>query len=57
LAAKIKRAFPEAEVDLVKGGKGTFIVTADGKELWNKHEMDDEFPDEDKLVSRMRGTS
>jgi len=55
LAAKIQKAIPGAKVDLIKGGKGAFIVIADGKELWNKRQMGDDFPEEDKLVSQMRG--
>jgi hypothetical protein len=55
LAAKIQKSIPGAKVDLIKGQKGAFIVTADGKELWNKREMGNEFPDEDKLVTEMRG--
>ena len=55
MAARIQKAIPGSTVDLIKGGKGAFIVTADGKELWNKRQMGDEFPDEEKLVSEMRG--
>jgi predicted Rdx family selenoprotein len=57
LAAKIQKALPAAKVDLIKGGKGAFIVTADGQQIWNKREMGDEFPDEDKLVLEMKGRS
>jgi predicted Rdx family selenoprotein len=55
LGAKIEKAFPAATVELIKGQKGVFIVKLDGKQLWNKHEMDGEFPNEDKLVSEMKG--
>jgi len=54
LAAKIKKAHPGATVDLIRGGRGAFIVTADGREIWNKHEMRGEFPDEDRLVATMK---
>ncbi|MBI4816712.1 MAG: hypothetical protein HY791_10665 [Deltaproteobacteria bacterium] len=53
MAAKIQRAVPTVEVELVSGGKGDFIVTCDGVELWNKRAMDDEFPEEDALVARL----
>jgi selT/selW/selH-like putative selenoprotein len=55
LAAKIQKSYPGTDVDLIKGGKGAFIVTVDGKQIWNKREMDDEFPDEAKLVGEMKG--
>lgn len=58
MAAKIQKAIPGTAVELVKGGKGAFIVIADGKELWNKRAMGDEFPNEEKLVrSMMEGRS
>ena len=57
MAAKIQQTIPGSKVDLIKGGKGAFVVTADGKELWNKREMGDEFPNEEKLVTEMRGMS
>jgi selT/selW/selH-like putative selenoprotein len=53
LAAKIKKAIPDAAVDLIKGSKGVFIVTADGREVWNKKMMGDKFPDEEKLVNEL----
>jgi predicted Rdx family selenoprotein len=53
LAAKIQRSIPNVEVELVSGGKGDFIVTSDGVELWNKRAMDDEFPEEEALVARL----
>jgi predicted Rdx family selenoprotein len=54
LAAKIKKAHPSARIDLIKGSRGAFVVTVDGTEMWNKHEMGDEFPDEDRLVATMK---
>ena len=36
LAAAIEAAHPNASVDKQPGGKGDFIVKADGRELWNK---------------------
>ena len=54
MGAKIKAAIPDAEVELIRGGKGDFIVKADGRELWNKRQMDDEFPVEEAIVSAMK---
>ena len=39
---------------LQSGGRGDFIVTADGRELWNKRQMGDEFPEEDDIVQALR---
>jgi predicted Rdx family selenoprotein len=54
LGAKIEKAFPAASVTLEGGGRGDFIVTVDGRELWNKRQMDDEFPDEDAILTALR---
>jgi predicted Rdx family selenoprotein len=51
LAAKIRAAKPEAEITLIPGGRGDFIVRVDGgKPIWDKRRMGDEFPDEAELV-------
>jgi predicted Rdx family selenoprotein len=54
LGAKIEKTFPDARVTLEGGGRGDFIVTADGRELWNKRQMGDEFPNEDAIVEALR---
>ena len=54
MGAKIEQTFPGAKVKLEGGGRGDFIVTADGRELWNKRQMGDEFPDEDAMVEALR---
>lgn len=54
LGADIRKAFPDAKVDLIPGGRGDFIVTADGRELWNKRAMDDEFPEPSAIVAKLR---
>lgn len=41
-------------MEIQPGGRGDFIVKVDGKELWNKRKMDDEFPEEDAIVDRIR---
>jgi hypothetical protein len=38
----------------VKGGKGDFIVTTDGRQLWNKRAMGDEFPEESAIVAQLK---
>jgi predicted Rdx family selenoprotein len=40
-------------VDLVRGGRGDFIVVADGVTLWNKKQTG-RFPDEAALVTQLR---
>lgn len=37
------------------GGRGDFIVTVDGKKLWDKRRMDDEFPEPAVILAKMRG--
>lgn len=41
-------------VELIEGGRGDFIVTVDGKQLWHKREMDDEFPEESAILAKLR---
>lgn len=41
-------------MDLIKGSRGAFNVTVDGNEVWNKHEMNDEYPNEDQLVASLK---
>ena len=53
MGAAIRKAHPEAEIDLVGGGKGDFIVKADGQLLWDKRRMDDEFPEEVTILDRL----
>lgn len=37
----------------MKGGRGDFIVTADGKQLWDKKRMGDDFPEEQEIIDRL----
>jgi predicted Rdx family selenoprotein len=55
LAARIRAALPAAELELVKGKGGNFIVDAGDQRLWDKRRMGDAFPDEDALVARLQG--
>lgn len=54
MGAAIEAAQPKARVALKPGGRGDFIVTVDGRELWNKRAMDDEFPDEQHIVRALK---
>lgn len=54
LAAAIEAAHPHAVVDKQPGGKGDFIVTADGRELWNKRAHPEErFPENEEILSQL----
>jgi predicted Rdx family selenoprotein len=39
---------------LIRGGGGDFIVVADGRELWNKRRMGDEFPEPNAILEKLR---
>jgi predicted Rdx family selenoprotein len=45
---------PGTEVSLMKGGRGDFIVTADGTVIWDKKSMGGVFPDESAVVQALR---
>ena len=54
MAAAIEAAHPGATVDKQPGGKGDFIVTADGRELWNKNAHPDRrFPEHDEVLAQL----
>ncbi|MFY9341264.1 MAG: Rdx family protein [Planctomycetota bacterium] len=54
LAAAIKKAFPKAQVDTNPGGRGDFVVKADGKLLWDKRKRsDDAFPEHRDILSQL----
>jgi predicted Rdx family selenoprotein len=38
---------------LKPGGKGDFIVTVDGREIWNKRRRNDEFPRDDEILGQL----
>ena len=54
MAADIEKEFPDAEVELIRGGGGNFIVTAAGEQLWHKRQMGDEFPEHEVIVEKLR---
>ncbi len=54
MGADITKSFPKAKVDIKPGGKGDFIVTVDGKQIWNKRQMNDEFPEPAQILGKMK---
>ncbi|MCA9002403.1 MAG: Rdx family protein [Planctomycetes bacterium] len=51
LEAAILAAHPEAQVELIPSGGGTFLVHVDGKKVWDKLADRNGFPDEAQFVS------
>jgi selT/selW/selH-like putative selenoprotein len=49
VAAEIAGEF-QSEPEMIKGGGGIFIVTADGKEVWNK-KAKGRFPDPGEITT------
>ena len=41
-------------MELIKGGRGDFIVKADAAVLWDKKKMGGDFPDEHAMVEAVR---
>lgn len=55
MADRIRAEVEGATVELVDGGRGDFIVTADGREVWNKKATGLGFPDEEDIVADLLG--
>jgi len=53
LDAALRGAFADAEIELIRGGGGDFIVIADGKELWNKRQQGDAFPENAEILGQL----
>ncbi|MFN7669946.1 MAG: Rdx family protein [Planctomycetota bacterium] len=54
LAAAIQKARPGATVETKPGGRGDFVVTADGALLWDKKRRDgDRFPQHDEILRQL----
>jgi len=54
LAAAISKSHPKAKVETRPGGRGDFVVKADGKLLWDKRSRDDErFPDDREILAQL----
>jgi hypothetical protein len=41
-------------VELLKGGRGDFVVKRGGEVLWDKKRMGDQFPDEEDVIDALR---
>ena len=53
MAASIQEQHSSATVDITPGGKGDFIVKANGQTLWDKLKQGDEFPEHDAILSQL----
>ncbi|MDP6424766.1 MAG: hypothetical protein QGG14_08480 [Planctomycetota bacterium] len=53
MGAAIREKHADAEVELIEGGRGDFVVKNDGAELWNKRAMGDEFPENDVILEKL----
>jgi predicted Rdx family selenoprotein len=54
LATAIEAAHPDAKVEKKPGGKGDFLVTVDGKQLWNKRaHPETRFPEHHEVLSQL----
>jgi predicted Rdx family selenoprotein len=42
-------------VELKPGGRGDFVVTVDGRRIFDKRRQGDRFPDESEILSALRG--
>ena len=52
LEAELKKEF-DAEVELIPGSGGVFIIHADGKQIFSKHETG-RFPNNGEIVALLR---
>lgn len=52
MSAAITAKFPDADIELVGGGRGIFNVRVDGNEIWDKH-ANGGFPTEAAIVDRL----
>ncbi|MGA0058659.1 MAG: Rdx family protein [Planctomycetota bacterium] len=46
-------AFPESSVELKPGGRGDFVVTADGRTIYDKRRQGDRFPSEGEILAAL----
>lgn len=54
MATAIEAAHASANIEKVPGSKGDFIVTVDGKEIWNKlAHPERRFPEHDEILSHL----
>lgn len=52
MADAIRDAIPGAEVELVRGGRGDFIVTAGGRRVWDKKQVG-RFPEPHEVLDQL----
>ena len=53
MAAAIRDSHADAEIQLIPGGGGDFIVTTDGRQIWHKRQMGDEFPEHGAILAEL----
>jgi len=53
LADVLAKEVPGAQVELIDGGRGDFIVHADGELVWDKKGADGGFPSEAEVLARL----
>ncbi len=53
MAAAIREAHSNAQIELIQGGGGDFIVIANGQQLWHKRQMGDQFPAHDDILAKL----
>jgi hypothetical protein len=53
LAAAIRKLWPDAEIELVGGGRGVFIVIGNSALLWDKRGREGRFPEEDEILDQL----
>jgi len=54
LADRIRRDLPNADLKLVEGRGGIFLVKSDGQTIWDKQSQNDQFPDEDFISAAIK---
>ncbi|MCA8948596.1 MAG: hypothetical protein KDE27_03795 [Planctomycetes bacterium] len=53
MAAAIRDGVPGANVDILPGGRGDFLVKADGVVLWDKNGKDGDFPPHERILEQL----
>ncbi len=44
---------PKANVDIKPGGKGDFLVSVDGRRIWDKRGKDGDFPRNEQILTAL----
>lgn len=53
MAAEIEKSFPDADVQLLEGGRGDFLVKRDGAVLWDKRNDQGRFPEHAEIIDQL----